>query len=160
MSSYLVFAGPGAAVPDERSKLVADKFALLAFAFPVIWLLFNRLWFEAVIAFVLYAASTMMMAEAAWFWPGLALGFAISLVTALEGRNWRGAALARRGWRLVDLVEADDADTAFEIHARRVSADDSVVVPKPGPANRQAAMRPGGTRNDTDAIGLVPVERS
>lgn len=159
MSSYLVFAGSGAAVPDERSKIVADKFAVLAFAFPVIWLLFNRLWFEALIAFVLYVASTIMMADAAWFWPGLALGFAISLVTALEGRNWRGAALARRGWRLVDLVEADDADTAFEIHARRMSAD-GPAASTPGQPAWQPVTRPGRGGNDTDAIGLVPVERS
>ncbi|WP_420407710.1 DUF2628 domain-containing protein [Hoeflea sp.] len=159
MSSFLVFAGPGAAVPDERSKLVADRFAPLALAFPVIWLLFNRLWFEAAIAFVLYIASMMMIADAAWVWPGLALGFAISLVTALEGRNWRGAALARRGWRLVDLVEADDADTAFEIHVRRAGASDPPAS-APAQAVRQAPVRPGRIGNDTDAIGLVPVERS
>jgi hypothetical protein len=42
---------------------------------------------------------------------------AVNTITALEGRNWRAAALLRRGWRMVDLIEADDADTAFEIHA-------------------------------------------
>lgn len=160
MSSYLVFAAPGAAVPDERSKLVADRFALLALAFPVLWLVFNRLWIEAAIAFLLFVAAGLMMAEAALVWPGLALGFAISLVTALEGRNWRAAALTRRGWRLVDLVEADDADTAFEIHARRASTENPPAQ-KSGPSRQNVAQRSGrGAGNDTDTIGLVPVQRS
>jgi hypothetical protein len=85
--------------------------------FPVLWLLFNRLWVEAAVAFALFLASAMMIANPlcsgrVWHWA-----WRCQHITALEGRNWRAAALVRRGWQMVDLIEADDADTAFEIHA-------------------------------------------
>jgi hypothetical protein len=160
MSSYLVFARPGAPVPDEGSMLVADRFAPWAFAFPVVWLLFNRLWIEALVAFALSLVSTMMIANSALFWPGLALGVALSAITAMEGRNWRAAALVCRGWQMVDLIEADDADTAFEIHALRASKakpatpGDRPIPPRSVPQLGRANAGGAGT------IGLVPVERN
>jgi hypothetical protein len=160
MSSYLVFARPGVLVPDEGSEIVGDRFAPWAFVFPVLWLLFNRLWVEAAVAFALFLASATMIADSALFWPGLALGIAVNTITALEGRNWRAAALLRRGWRMVDLIEADDADTAFEIHALRAAAADS-VTPGDSPAPPRGFPQTG-RRGESDAgtIGLVPVQRS
>ncbi|EDQ35271.1 Protein of unknown function (DUF2628) [Hoeflea phototrophica DFL-43] len=160
MSCYLVFARPGAPVPDEGSVIVADRFAPWAFAFPMLWLLFNRLWIEAAIAFALSLASTMMITNPALFWPGLALGVALSAVTAMEGRNWRAAALVRRGWQMIDLIEADDADAAFEIHALRASGG-KTVVPGDRPTPPRNFPQPGrADESDAGTIGLVPVQRS
>lgn len=160
MSSYLVFARPGAPVPDEGSALVADRFAPWAFAFPVLWLLFNRLWIEAAIVFALSLASAMMIANPTLFWPGLALGVALSAITAMEGRNWRAAALVRRGWQMVDLLEADDADTAFEIHALRAS-EGKTATPGDRPTPPRNVPQLGrGNAGDAGTIGLVPVQRS
>jgi hypothetical protein len=160
MSSYLVFARPGAPVPDEGSMLVADRFAPWAFAFPVVWLLFNRLWIEALVAFALSLVSTMMIANPALFWPGLALGVALSAITAMEGRNWRAAALVRRGWQMVDLIEADDADTAFEIHALQAS-EGKTANPGDRPIPPRSVPQLGrANAGDAGTIGLVPVQRS
>ena len=57
MTAYLVLASPGAKIPDERSVVIADRFAPLAFIAPVIWLLFNRLWLEALAALLVTAAA-------------------------------------------------------------------------------------------------------
>ncbi|WP_394691367.1 DUF2628 domain-containing protein [Hoeflea sp.] len=160
MSSYLVFARPGASVPDEGSVLVADRFAPWAFAFPVLWLLFNRLWIEAVLALVVSAASAMMIANPALFWPGLALGVALSAITAMEGRHWRAAALVRRGWHMVDLIEADDAETAFEIHALRASADETATAKDKAMPLRNFPQLGRAGESGSGAIGLVPVQRS
>jgi hypothetical protein len=160
MSTFLIFARPGAQIPDDESEIVDDRFSALAFAFPAIWLLFSRLWLEALIAFLLVAVSSLMMMTPDWFWPGLALGFAVSAVTGLEGRNWRANALARRGWRMADLIEADDADTAFDIHIHRalsLQADSGTERPEPRPV----FSRPGrGHDSGAGTIGLVPVERN
>jgi hypothetical protein len=118
MTAYLVLASPGAQIPDERSVVIADRFAPWAIIAPVIWLLFNRLWLEAFAAF-------LVMVVAAYIAPALPVSplwelpstWRSLLITALEGRNWRAAALQRRGWHLVDVIETDDPDVAFEIHA-------------------------------------------
>ena len=131
MTAYLVLASPGAQIPDERSVVIADRFAPWALIAPVIWLLFNRLWIEAFAAFLV-----------------------------MEGRNWRAAALQRRGWRLVDVIETDDAEVAFEIHAAQAAADQGSAMPasvKPALPSWKPARQVG---RETGSIGLVPVERN
>jgi len=158
MTAYLVLASPGAETPDERSVVVADNFALWAFIAPVIWLMVNRMWLEAVAAVLVLAVASLLAADAGLATVGLAVSLALSLITALEGRNWRISALQRRGWRLVDLVEADDPETAFEIHAARVLAGEKAPVLKRRPSPRPLVPGwPGG--GEMDSIGLVPVER-
>lgn len=157
MSTYLVFARPGAPVPDEASVVIADRFAWLAFLAPVIWLLVNRLWLEAAVIGLTQAAVAITALDDNFVLPGLVLGFALSLVTGLEGRNWRAAALRRRGWRLVDLVESGDADTAFEIHATRAAAR---LAASGTAAARRRPLQAGHQNDDSGAIGLVPVERT
>ncbi|WP_299868861.1 DUF2628 domain-containing protein [uncultured Hoeflea sp.] len=162
MSTYLIFARPESAIPDEGSVIVADRFSSLAFIAPLIWLLFNRLWVEAVLVLLLSLAAGLMIAQG-WFGSALALNLAISTVTGLEGRNWRAANLARRGWRLADLVEADDPDTAFDIHAHRsLGRGDHPVQTTGQLQNRSLSPRLGRGESDGDsgAIGLVPIERN
>lgn len=157
MTAHLVLARPGAPVPDEASVIIADRFSVLGFVFPVFWLLFNRLWLESLVAALVMAVSAMLASTGDFAALGLALGFAVQLLTGLEGRNWRVSALERRGWRLVDVVETYDADAAFEIHAARAAGK---LVTRSGPveAVQRRPMALGKPRA-ADAIGLVPMER-
>lgn len=157
MTTYLVFARPGVPVPDEASVVIADRFAWLAFLAPVIWLLVSRLWLEAAVIGLIQAAVAMTALDVDFVVPGLVLGFALSLLTGLEGRNWYAAALRRRGWRLVDLVESGDADTAFEIHVGRAAAR---LAASGTAAARLRPLWTGHQNDDNGAIGLVPVERT
>jgi len=160
MTAYLVLASPGAQIPDERSVVIADRFAPFAFVAPVIWLLFNRLWLEAFAAVLVLAAATMLSGSLGQPALGMAISLALSLITALEGRGWRAAALQRRGWRLVDVIETDDPDVAFDIHAWQASADRKAqVLSKPKP-NRQPLMLGRQPGREHGSIGLVPVERN
>ncbi|MCY0092833.1 DUF2628 domain-containing protein [Hoeflea ulvae] len=160
MTAYLVLASPGAEAPDERSEVIADSFAPWAFLAPVIWLLFNRLWLEAVAAFLVVALATVLAVDYGQVLVAMAISLALSLITALEGRNWRASALQRRGWRLVDVIGTDDPGTAFEIHAARALSRGNP------PAAMQGAQalrplkpgRPGST--EAGSIGMVPVERN
>lgn len=160
MTAYLVLASPGAQIPDERSVVIADRFAPWALIAPVIWLLFNRLWLEALAAVLVMAVATYLAGSAGQPALGIALDLALSLLTALEGRNWRASALQRRGWRLVDVIETDDAEVAFEIHAANALAGRKSPMPasvKPGLPSLRLG-RPSG--RETGSIGLVPVERN
>jgi len=160
MTAYLVLASPGAEAPDERSEVIADSFAPWAFFAPVIWLLFNRLWLEALAAAVVLVAAVMLTGDADYLVLGMAISLALSLITALEGRNWRASALQRRGWRLVDVVETDDPDTAFDIHTARALDPAKPLAPVQGrPVMRPLKLgRPAG--GEANSIGMVPVERN
>jgi hypothetical protein len=160
MTAYLVLASPGAQIPDERSVVIADRFAPWAIIAPVIWLLFNRLWLEAFAAFLVMVVAAYLAGSAGQPALGIALDLALSVITALEGRNWRAAALQRRGWRLVDVIETDDPDVAFEIHAAQALANAKAPRPasvEPNIPPLRLGRRPG---RETGSIGLVPVERN
>ena len=160
MTAYLVLASPGAKIPDERSVVIADRFAPLAFIAPVIWLLFNRLWLEALAALLVTAVASALAGAAGQPALGIALNLALSLLTALEGRYWRSAALQRRGWRLVDVIETDDADVAFEIHAAHAAGKEASPMPA-GVKPALPALKPGRQAGrESGSIGLVPVERN
>jgi hypothetical protein len=71
--------------------------------------------------------------ESGFVLAGSGIGYgAVNAITAMEGRNWRAAGLVRRGWQMVDLIEADDADTAFEIHALQGIAAEGKTLSPPG----------------------------
>ncbi|MDP3527088.1 MAG: DUF2628 domain-containing protein [Hoeflea sp.] len=160
MTTYLVLASPGARTPDERSVVIADRFAFLAFVAPVIWLLFNRLWLEAIAAALVTVAAGMLAGSGGQPVLALAIGLGLQLITALEGRNWRVAALQRRGWRLVDVVETEDKDTAFEIHAAHALRHATSPLPA-SPRSYRLPLMPGRPGvGETGSIGLVPVERN
>ena len=160
MTTYLVLASPGAQIPDERSVVIADRFAPFAFIAPIIWLLFNRLWLEAFAAVLVTATATVLASTAGQPVLGIALDLALSLITALEGRAWRAAALQRRGWRLVDVIETDDPDVAFDIHAAQAMKHQKAPAHTNAKPNRQPLMLGRQPGRETGSIGLVPVERN
>jgi len=160
MTAYLVLASPGAQIPDERSVVIADRFAPFAFILPVIWLLFNRLWLEAFAAVLVLVVATMLSGSLGQPALGMALSLALSLITALEGRGWRAAALQRRGWRLVDVIETDDPDVAFDIHAAQALKTSKVPASSNAKPNRQPLILGRQPGREHGSIGLVPVERN
>ncbi|MCO5146895.1 MAG: DUF2628 domain-containing protein [Aquamicrobium sp.] len=114
MSSYVVMEPPvaDADAGRERAVLVSDGFHVLAFLVPALWLLWHRLWIEALAVIAVTMAlsgfgSVLGLGNAA---PALA--FLVSLYVGLEGPALRLAALRRRGWRAWGLVEAGDAAEA------------------------------------------------
>ena len=110
MKSFVVMEPPEGG--GEEAVFVRDGFSIIALAFPLVWLLWHRLWIET--AFYVAAAVTLYsvgllsgMALAAPF-----LSFLLALYVALEGSAIRLAALHRRGWREVGIVDAQNRDDA------------------------------------------------
>jgi hypothetical protein len=71
---------------------MADRFAPWAFAFPVVWLLFNRLWIEALVAFALSLVIDNDDSEFGFVLAGPGLGCG----AVCHHGAWRGATGVRR----------------------------------------------------------------
>ncbi|WP_082766143.1 DUF2628 domain-containing protein [Paramesorhizobium deserti] len=159
MASFVIMEPPAKAGKNvaEGTLFIRDGFALLAFFVPFIWLLFHRLWFEAIL--VVAAAVALGMAGEYWNQGGTVavLSLLVSILVALEGNNWRIARFRRRGYAEKGVIEAADRSEAeIRYFAGGNSSDDAPTTapaPQKAPPARFAPSRPGGT------LGLVGYPR-
>lgn len=95
----------------HETVLVREGFALLAFLFPALWFLFNRMW----LVLVLYLASAAILGAALRDLPEEligAAGLAAQLLIGFHARDLRRWTLARRGWRMLGVVAAEGGEDA------------------------------------------------
>jgi hypothetical protein len=102
-----------AAAAFERSRFVKLGFSWAAFLFGPVWLLARRLW-RPLALFVLGAALVGFAVEQGALGAGTAIWLyvAYAFYLGFEGRAFLGAALARRGRPLADVVCAADVTSA------------------------------------------------
>lgn len=158
MASFVIMEPPAKAGRNaaEGTLFVRDGFSLLAFFMPFLWLLFHRLWFEAVL--VVAAAVALGLAGDYWNLAGTAavLSLLVSALVGLEGNNWRIAALRRRGYAEKGVIEADSREEAEIRYFAGGASDEAPVAAPATQAARPAPFapsRPGGT------LGLVGYPR-
>lgn len=95
----------------DRVTFVREGFAILALVFPMIWLLFHRMWL-VLFAFILVAAIVNVgfvalgMSETIAGWATLA----ITLLFALNANDLRRWTLERRGFQFVGVVSGRNRD--------------------------------------------------
>ena len=92
---------------DPDWVVLNEGFSALAFAFPLPWLLFNRLWGRFALALVTTIAAVVAVAWGVA--PGAALPvalLAIAAVVAFEGPRWRIVSRETRGFRACAVVTA------------------------------------------------------
>lgn len=148
MTSYVVMEPPAGAQRRGEALLLRDGFSWLAFLVPPLWLLWHRLWIEALLAamllFAVSAAGEALGLGEAWALAGVP----VSLWFGLEGQALRISALRRRGWREWGVVQADDRDDADLRYALEATA---------APAQGEAALRivPDAAHARSVALGLV-----
>lgn len=111
MAIYVVMEPPGSGGRMD-GMLVRDGFHLLAFLVPVIWLLWHRLWIEALAALVVASALAALGSIAGYGPASSLLSLLVAVYVGLEGAALRLAALRRRGWREWGAVEAGNAREA------------------------------------------------
>ncbi|WP_273784727.1 DUF2628 domain-containing protein [Brucella intermedia] len=96
----------------EQAVFVRDGFHIWALVLPFVWLLAQRLWFEAFavvgVTILLGLVATHFGIEGAV--PVLTL--LMSLFVALEGANWKIARLRRRGFVEKAVIDAPDLEEA------------------------------------------------
>ena len=108
-------------IEGRLPALVPEGFAWLAFLFGLPWLLWHRLWLEAVI----YVAALAILAALLPVKLIAVAALAAQWLLAASAQDLRRAALARRGFRQVHVVAERDADRALT----RVLALQPALVP-------------------------------
>ena len=135
-----------------RLKTLVAVLGVIAFLFPLPWLIFRRLWVVALIAVALYLVSIFIAERYGLDALPIAFSFVLSLWVALEG----GAARVRRyeglGWQVDRVLIAHDVADAEEIYftEKAVQARRQPMEPLPAlPAGKPVAA------NTIVALGLI-----
>jgi hypothetical protein len=134
MASYLVLRPPGVNREPESVRFVKDGFSFAALVFPLIWMLFHRLWIYALAFFILQMALATAI-ELMGFGPAGTLALlALNLLVALESGEIRRSYMTARGWVLDAVVVADSIDMAEEIYFSSAEPAVRPAVATTGPA--------------------------
>ena len=141
---------------------VKEGFAWLALLFPLLWMLFNRMWL-VLLAFLVVMSVLQAAAAAAGFGEMLAGWITLggSLLFAFHANDLRRWTLARRGYVFAGLVtgrDREECETRFfdgwlaeqEAESPAQPSGRATMTPAPPAPKRQA-----GTGDD-DVIGLFP----
>jgi hypothetical protein len=131
MASFVVME-----VPEGRDDVVyvRDGFHFLAFLVPPLWLLWHRLWIEALVAF---AAMALLGALGSVYGFGEAaplLSLLVSIYVGLEAPALHAAALRRRGWSEWGVVDAANRDEAELKHVHGSGTESVAEADTPLPA--------------------------
>ena len=130
MAIYSVFEPPHTETKYEDALLLRDRFSLFAFLAPLIWFLWHRMWFEALMVVVL-SLGVMVLG----FLPGGGIApivmLLVSLFVGLEARNLQQAFLRRRGWREWGVVVAPNFEQAEMRYLGQALADENREPPLP-----------------------------
>ncbi|WP_435658371.1 DUF2628 domain-containing protein [Brucella pituitosa] len=140
MAQFVVLE-PAGTQSSEKAVFVRDGFYTLALILPVVWLLSQRLWFEAIAALGVtillgVAGAALDISNAV---PLITLLF--SLFVALEGANWKIAKLKRQGYvekAVIDAADLEEAEIRY-FYSLEEAAD---PVEAPAPEWAQQAPRP------------------
>ena len=100
---------PAGRIEGRLPALVPEGFAWLAFLFGLPWLLWHRLWLEAVI----YLAGLAILAALLPVKPLVVAAVAVQWLLGAQAQDLRRAAMARRGFRQAHVVAEADADRAL-----------------------------------------------
>jgi Protein of unknown function (DUF2628) len=145
--------GDDPAPVPERFAFVRDGFSFWAFLFGPLWMLRHRMW---LVLAIYVALATLLQGGLHLVGAALAvrvvIGLLIAVLVGLEAATLRRVTLARRRWREVGVIVADDREAA----ERRFFAgwtETGAGLPRERAA--AAAPRP---RADTapEVIGLFP----
>jgi hypothetical protein len=142
----------------DRIAFVRDGFAIWAFVFGPLWLIWHRLWW-ALLGYV-GVMAVAMLAMAAFNLPAdarLLISLLMGLLMGLEAASLRRWTLSRRKWRQLDVVVADDRDAAERRFFDRWTGTPLYIEPQdPGapPPARNPAIYAAPAREDI--IGLFP----
>lgn len=136
----------------ERAIFVRDGFSCLAVIFGPLWLLAHRMILVLIAYLVVVVAANIAAAEQLGDDAAFFVSMLLTLWFGFEATALRRWSLARRGWRLVDVVEARrliDAERRY--YESRDEPEPSRLVPPPLPA-----MQPWGTVQTPPVLGLFP----
>lgn len=129
----------------EKTVFVRDGFHVMGLVVPFVWLLAQRLWFEAFavlgVTILLGLVATHFGIEGAV--PVLTL--LMSLFVALEGAKWKIAKLRRQGFvekAAIDAYDLEDAEIRYFHSLEDADQPAKPLADKPAPDWEQQPPRP------------------
>jgi hypothetical protein len=152
MATFLVLIPPGAKAGDEKARFLRDRFSWVAFLLPVFWLLWQRAWLAAALAFAAQSLGSAIMEHPQLGLVGLGISLATGLLVALEGPSMVVAGLERKGWALDRVIVADDLAMAEEIYYMDNQTGDA---PAPESARTVLPASETSTRRHAPMLGLT-----
>ncbi len=158
MPTYTVHAPPRqGAIDPARVVFIRDGFHGWAFIAPLLWLLAYRQWLALLIYVVVTSA---IIAALIWLGAGTAAIIAavicISLLVGFEAASIRRWKLARRGWRTLGFVVAEDRDIAEQRFFARWAERPQPVQPEAPAPRPPETLVPLRRAPERDVIGLFP----
>ena len=132
----------------ERLVFVKDGFSWLAAAVPPLWLLWKRMWLE----FAIYAGATgllvWLLTTAGATNISNAILIIVQIVFGFEAGALYGAALERRGWRLVGTVTGRNREDC-ERRFLEVWLPTHTEIPPTDSSDSSAPSHTGGSWSQT-----------
>ncbi|MEM0899386.1 MAG: DUF2628 domain-containing protein [Pseudomonadota bacterium] len=143
---FVILEKPDA--PSDRYRFVRDGFSVIAVAFPMFWLLYHRQWLPALAVFLVSVAASLLLTQFGMLALSYAATVGVGFLVALEGGNWRQAALQRAGFFPVASLEANSVDEA-ELRFADLRQKTPTVLP---PVLPTTAKIPPRTRAENDIL--------
>jgi len=136
----------------EQARVLPESFTWPALIFGGVWLLFKRLW----LGFILYALAwgglVYLQRQFGFSFAAVMLShLALAIFIGFEGQNLIARKLTRKGWRLVDVVEAPDLSSAERRYFERALPEGA-----PSRAYPPAAAPTRFASGPAPVIGLFP----
>jgi Protein of unknown function (DUF2628) len=165
MPVYTVHAPIAAIRATDRFTFVRDGFHFWAFVFGFVWLAWHRLWLAligwiVVIAAIDFGLTALGAGGITIFWTNMML----SLLMGFEAASLQRWTLSRRNWRQLDIVVADDEESAerrfFDRWTVKARGNDQSGIDRGSPPPTrvipgQSFSRPPSLPG-SDVIGLFP----
>lgn len=146
-------SGPAAA---DRFVFIRDGFHGWAFVGGPFWLIYHRLW-TVLAGYVAFNVALTVLLSALNVDAGsrFAVLLLIALLLGLEAPTLRRWTLSRRGWRQLDVVAADDQDSAERRFFDRWTAQAADSYQPPIERSTLPSPRPS-TASQGEIFGLFP----
>lgn len=159
MATYTVLLPPpskraGPSTRMERAVFVRDGFSWPAFLFPVLWLLFNRMWL-ILILFVAIAVGIAIAVDAIGGPIEGIAAFAFTLLFGFEANGLKRWALMQRGYEFVAVMVGRRADCEQRFYAEELDTADYPPA-RPEPVHGRTTTPPPQLAGDTGILGLFP----
>lgn len=145
----------------EAAVFVKEGFAWVALFFPILWQLYHAMWI-VLVGFIVIVGAVQAGVIALGLDDGVAVmtTFVLSGVFALLANDLRRWSLARRGYRLVELVSGRDraeCENKFFTHWLAAQGPQADAPPKAVKRTKPAPAAPGkSSSGGEDVIGLFP----
>lgn len=154
MASYVVIEPAGNKGGAARSVFVRDGATVIAFFIPFFWLLWHRLWFAA--GLVLLAGIALgLLGEFSGIPVAISIiSLLLSAFVAIEGNQWRMAALERRGYVEKAVVDAEDEEEAEIRYFSNLTAGENDVAGT-GSVQPRRTFALASPPRKADGLGLV-----